>query len=132
MKIGSTVMGMLVSLILVGSVTVVTFQQQASAFGFVESQQIGEFRKLTGDFVQNIIKNQQSPNSKDVTQFRILTAQFERDVINAVLNDQPSTIKVLAGTYTGESLPLSLGEEAFPLIEDYLQAALRIFCKPCT
>jgi hypothetical protein len=132
MKIGSSAMGILIGLILVGSISIVTLQQQAFAFGFVESQQIGEFRKLTGDFVQNIIKNQQSPNSKDVTQFRILTAQFERDVINAVLNDHPVTIKVLAGTYSGESLPLSLGEEAFPLIDDYLQAALRIFCKPCT
>jgi hypothetical protein len=132
MKIGSRATGISIGLILVGSISIVTLQQQAFAFGFVESQQIGEFRKLTGDFVQNIIKNQQFPNSKDVTQFRILTAQFERDVINAVLNDHPVTIKVLAGTYSGASLPLSLGEEAFPLIDDYLQAALRIFCKVCT
>jgi hypothetical protein len=49
MKIGSTVMGILVSSILIPSIGVITFEQQASAFGFVESQQIGEFRKLTGD-----------------------------------------------------------------------------------
>ena len=46
-----------------------------------------EFRILTGEFVQKIINNQQSPNSDSVGQFRILTTQFERDVINAVLND---------------------------------------------
>ena len=63
---------------------------KASAFGFVERQQIGEFKKLTGEFVQNVINRQQSPNSDNVEQFRILTAQFERDVIIAILDDQPS------------------------------------------
>src|SRR5437870_565367 len=108
MKIGSTIMGILVSLILVGSVTVVTFQKQASAFGFVERQQIGEFQKLTSEFVQNVINRQQSPNSDNAGQFRILTAQFERDVIDAILNDHPTIIKVLAGTYSKESMPLLL------------------------
>jgi hypothetical protein len=103
--------------------------QQASAFGFVERQQIGEFKKLTGEFVQNVINRQQSPNSDNIDQFRILTAQFERDVINAVINDQPSIIKVLAGKYSEESMPLSLGEPRF--FDDYLQAVLRIFCETC-
>jgi hypothetical protein len=134
MKIGSTVMGMLVSLILVGSVTVVTFQQQASAFGFVESQQIGEFRKLTGEFVQNIITRQQSPNSEGVGQFRILTAQFERDVINAVLNDHLNLIPGITSTYSLKA-KLAFGESLDPLdredIDATTQEVLRIFCRTC-
>jgi hypothetical protein len=128
MKIGSTVMGILVSSILVPSIGVVTFQQQASAFGFVERQQIGEFQKLTSEFVQNVINRQQSPNSDDVGQFRILTAQFERDVNNAVLNDHLSVIPGIVKKYAEYFLQHSLeGEDWIP----YTQEVLRIFCRSC-
>lgn len=99
MKIGSTVLGILVSLILVGSISVVTLQQGVSAFGFVERQQIGEFQKLTGEFVQKVINRQQSPNSDNVAQFRVLTAQFENDIINAVTNDHSSQIPGIVSKY---------------------------------
>ena len=136
MKIGSTVMGILVGLLLVGSISVVTLQRHASAFGFVESQQIGEFRKLTGEFVQNIINGQQSPNSEGVGQFRVLTAQFERGVINAVLNDHLSLIPGLVAQYEGgvfELSPLFQPDQDVPPqdLDGYTQEVLRIFCKPC-
>src|SRR6266545_6351711 len=132
MKIGSTVMGILVGLLLVGSISVVTLQRHASAFGFVESQQIGEFRKLTGEFVQNIINGQQSPNSEGVGQFRVLTAQFERDVINAVLNDHLSPIPGLLFQYKHSTLDALPPSPTFPDKTDfdgYAQEVLRIFCK---
>ena len=80
---------LVIATLMISSVATLNLQQ-ASAFGFVERQQIGEFKKLTGEFVQNVINRQQSPNSDNVEQFRILTAQFERDVIIAILDDQPS------------------------------------------
>jgi hypothetical protein len=107
--------------------------QQASAFGFVEQQQVGEFRKLTGEFVQNIISRQQSPNSEDAIQFRQVTAQFERDVINAVLNDHFSLIPGLVSQHT--KFFGGLTDDQFitevPQEIEYTQEVLRIFCRTC-
>jgi hypothetical protein len=88
----------------------------------------GEFSKLTGEFVQKVLNKQQSPNSDNVVQFRILTAQFERDVISAVLNDHLSQIPGITKIYAEYFLQHSVeGEDWIP----YTQEVLRIFCKPC-
>lgn len=95
-------------------VSTVSIQQHASAFGFVERQQIGEFVKLMGELDQKIISRQQSPNSDDVVQFREVTAQFERDVSNAVLNDHFSLIPGITSTYSIRAV-LAFGESLDPL-----------------
>lgn len=133
MKIGRKIFALIAASVLLGAVAATNLQQQASAFGFVERQQIGEFKKLTGDFVQNIIKNQRSPNSEDVIQFRKVTAQFERDVTNAVINGHLSlipglvtqNIKFFAGLQDDEFIT------DLPKEIEYTQEILRIFCKPC-
>jgi hypothetical protein len=125
MRIVSAVL--LVTLILVCLLTMTTFQQTL-AFGFVERQQIVDFEKLTGEFVQNVINSQPSPNSEGVGQFRILTAQFENDIINAVTNDHSSLIPGKVTKYAEYFLSHSLeGEDWMP----YTQEVLRIFCRSC-
>jgi hypothetical protein len=127
MTVRIRILALLVAIALVGSVATMNLQQ-ATAFGFVERQQIGEFKKLTGEFVQNVINRQKSPNSDNVEQFRILTAQFERDVTNAVLNDHLSQIPGITKIYAEYFLQHSVeGEDWMP----YTQEVLRIFCKPC-
>jgi|RhiMetdeSRZDD1v2_1073273.scaffolds.fasta_scaffold1086343_1 hypothetical protein len=126
MKIGRTVVGILVGLILVGSVVLVTLQQQASAFGFVERQQIGNFQKLTGEFLQNPTSGQPS---QDVAQSRELVAQFEREIINAVLNDHTFLIPAIVDKWNnpvpGRPLPGGMNWD------DYFDNTLSIFCRPC-
>jgi hypothetical protein len=94
---------------------------------------IGNFQKLTGEFVQNVINNQRSPNSENVAQFRILTAQFERDIINALLNDHLNLIPGIVEQFVialGQPLP-TLPPETQQDIDEYTHEVLRIFCKPC-
>jgi hypothetical protein len=135
MKIGNKISALIVASVLLVTVVATNLQQQqsVSAFGFVERQQIGEFEKLIGDFIHNIIKNVRSPNSEDVIQFRKVTAQFERDVNNAVLNDNLFLIPGLVSQH----IKFFAGLEDDPFITDvpkeieYTQEVLRIFCKPC-
>ena len=126
MKTGRTVVGILVGLILVSYVVFVTLQQRTSAFGFVERQQIGDFQKLTGEFLQNPTSGQPS---QDVAQSRVLAAQFEGEIINAVLDDHsfliPAIVDKWGSLVAGLALP---GEMNW---EDYFDNTVSIFCRPC-
>ena len=60
---------------------------------------IGNFQKLTGEFVVNVAKAIGDPNlsqgpAPHLTEFRKLTAQFERDVINAALVNPPEPDRI--------------------------------------
>jgi hypothetical protein len=92
---------------------------------------IGDFQKLTGELVQNVINRQQLPNSDDVVQFRILTAQFERDVIDAVLDGDLSLIPRIASQYTSSLSFIRVLAHDQDEGTTYIQEVLRIFCKPC-
>ena len=131
MKIGSTVMGIVVSLILIGSVSVVSLQQHASAFGFVERQQIGDFQKLTGEFVKAVIGAVNPPEPEKTGQFRQLTGQFQSDVINAVLTQPPEPDKILRlhQVYADKVLNIFLGgPDTIPgLLDAYSDGVKRIF-----
>ena len=84
-------LAVLVTLALVGSVlaTAIPLQQQASAFGFVERQKIGEFKKLTHEFEKNVISGVWNPG--DSPPIRELVDAYGLDVMQIFL-DGPDTI----------------------------------------
>ena len=110
--------------------------QQASAFGFVERQQITDFLKLTAQYekavkeqmLSNIAKTDQDPK---LSQFRLLTGQFKTDVINAVLQSPPEPDKILRlhGVYADKVLAIFLGgPDTIPgLLDAYSQGVIEIF-----
>ena len=60
----------LLTVALVGSIlaAAIPLQQQASAFGFVERQKIGEFKKLTHEFEKNVISGVWNPGDSPPSQ----------------------------------------------------------------
>ena len=68
--------------------------QQASAFGFVERQQIEDFQKLTAQFEKAVIGSVNPPEPDKIGKFRQLTGQWQSDVINAVLQNPPDGDKI--------------------------------------
>lgn len=116
-------------LITILTITVTTSIQPV--FAPRECPGCAEFRILTGEFVQKIINNQQSPNSDSLGQFRILTTQFERDVINAVINDHLSLIPGLVSDYKKRLLEFDIVIQNVGDADTYIIGVLRIFCKPC-
>ena len=107
MKLRTQILALLVATALIGAAAAMNLQQ-ASAFGFVERQQIGEFQKLT--------------------------AQFKTDVIDAVLQAPPEPDKVLRllNAYGDGVERIFLGgPDTVPgLLEQYQQAVLRVFVAP--
>ena len=125
-------MEILVGLVLVGSIAVVALQQQqASAFGLVERQQIGDFMLLTANFEKAVISALPPEVPMKIGDFRKLTAQFERDVINAVLVDPPEPDKILRlhQIYADKVLNIFLGgPDTIPgLLDAYSAGVKRIF-----
>jgi hypothetical protein len=93
--------------VVIGMVTV-GIQQHASAFGFVERQQIGEFKKLTHDFEKNVIGD---PNVSQGPQPHL------RELLDAYAND---VTQIFLG-----------GPDTIPgLLEQYQLAVLAVFVQP--
>src|SRR6478672_5866907 len=84
---------LLIAALMISTVTTLNLQQ-ASAFGFVERQQITDFLKLTAQFEKAVIGFQSPPDPDKIGQFRQLTGQFKTDVINAVLVSPPEPEKI--------------------------------------
>ena len=105
--------------------------QQASAFGFVERQQIADFLRLTAQFEKAVIGAQNPPEPEKVGQFRQLTGQWKSDVINAVLQNPPEPDKILRlhGVYADKVLAIFLGgPDTIPgLLDAYSQGVIEIF-----
>jgi hypothetical protein len=77
-------------------------QQHASAFGFVERQQIGEFKKLTHEFEKAVVGD---PNISQgpIPHLRELLDAYAQDVMRIFLGG-PDTIPELLATYQQEVL----------------------------
>lgn len=128
-------MGILVSLILVGSVCVMQQQQVYAPRNCGAC--IGDFQKLTGEFVVKVANavigdpNISQGPQPHLTEFRKLTAQFERDVINAVLQNPPDGDKILRlqQAYADKVLNIFLGgPDTIPgLLNAYNDGVKRIF-----
>jgi hypothetical protein len=105
--------------------------QQASAFGFVERQQIGEFQKLTAQFEKAVIGAVNPPEPDKIAHFRQLTGQWQSDVINAVLQNPPEPDKILRlhSVYADKVLEIFLGgPDTIPeLLDAYSQGVIEIF-----
>ena len=119
---------LVIATIMISSVATLNLQQ-ASAFGFVERQQIGEFQKLTALFEKAAIGAQSPPEPEKTAQFRQSIGQFKADIVNAVLDDHlgliPGIVDRWNNPITGKSLPGNMNWE------DYFDEVSRIFCKPC-
>ena len=105
--------------------------QQASAFGFVERQQITDFLKLTAQFEKAIIGAQNPPEPEKIGQFRQLTGQWKSEVINALLSQPPEPEKIpeFHKVYTDGVLRIFLGgPDTIPrLLDAYSQGVIEIF-----
>jgi hypothetical protein len=105
--------------------------RQASAFGFVERQQIADFLRLTAQFEKAFIGAVSPPDPDKIAQFRQLTGQWKSDVINAVLQSLPEPEKILRlhGVYADKVLAIFLGgPDTIPeLLDAYSQGVIEIF-----
>ena len=121
---------LLIATLMISSVTTLNLQQ-ASAFGFVERQQITDFLKLTAQFEKAVIGFQSPPEPEKIGQFRQLTGQFKTDVINAVLVSPPEPEKIpeFHKVYTDGVLRIFLGgPDTIPeLLQDYGRNVFQIF-----
>jgi hypothetical protein len=91
--------------VMVGMVTV-GIQQHASAFGFVERQQIGEFKKLTHELEKAVIGLIGNPNDLPPSPVvRELLQTYAEDVSRIFLGG-PDTIPELVGDYQQKVLSL--------------------------
>jgi hypothetical protein len=119
---------LVIATLMISSVATLNLQQ-ASAFGFVERQQIGEFQKLTALFEKAAIGAQNPPEPEKTAQFRQSIGQFKADIINAVLDNRlgliPGILDRWNNPITGKALPGNMNWE------DYFDEVSRIFCKPC-
>ena len=97
---------------------------------------IGDFQKLTGEFVVSVAKVIGDPNlsqgpAPHLTEFRKLTAQFERDVINAVISNPPEPDRIfgLLNSYDDGVERIFLGgPDTIPgLLQDYGRNVFQIF-----
>jgi hypothetical protein len=96
-----TVSVIIAVLILSSSVVVISLQQQ-QAFAPRDCPGCGQFGKLTGEFMVNVVKAIGNPNDgpEPYIAVRQLTAQFERDAITALRIGNPDTVPGLLDTYT--------------------------------
>ena len=121
---------LLIATLMISTVTTLNLQQ-ASAFGFVERQQITDFLKLTAQFEKAVIGFQSPPDPDKIGQFRQLTGQFKTDVINAVLVSPPEPEKIpeFHKVYTdGVSRIFLGGPDTIPeLLQDYGRNVFQIF-----
>ena len=121
---------LLIATLMISTVTTLNLQQ-ASAFGFVERQQITDFLKLTAQFEKAVIGFQSPPDPDKIGQFRQLTGQFKTDVINAVLVSPPEPEKIpeFHKVYTDGVLRIFLGgPDTIPeLLQDYGRNVFQIF-----
>jgi hypothetical protein len=121
---------LLIATLVISSVATLNLQQ-ASAFGFVERQQIGEFQKLTAQFEKAVISSVNPPEPDKIAQFRQLTGQWQSDVINAVLQNPPEPDKILRlhSVYADKVLAIFLGgPDTIPeLLDAYSQGVIEIF-----
>ena len=121
---------LLIAALMISTVTTLNLQQ-ASAFGFVERQQITDFLKLTAQFEKAVIGFQSPPYPDKIGQFRQLTGQFKTDVINAVLVSPPEPEKIpeFHKVYTDGVLRIFLGgPDTIPeLLQDYGRNVFQIF-----
>ena len=121
---------LLIAALMISTVTTLNLQQ-ASAFGFVERQQITDFLKLTAQFEKAVIGFQSPPDPDKIGQFRQLTGQFKTDVINAVLVSPPEPEKIpeFHKVYTDGVLRIFLGgPDTIPeLLQDYGRNVFQIF-----
>jgi hypothetical protein len=126
MKLRTLILALFVATALVGAVAAINLQQ-AFAFGFVERQQIGEFRKLTAQFEKTVINSisnpEISPQPHLSQDFLRLTGEFKTDIINAVLVNPPEPDKIpeFRKVYTDGDLRIFLGgPDTIPgLLQDY-------------
>ena len=135
MKLRAQILALFVATALVGSVVAMNLQQ-AFAFGFVERQRIGDFQKLTGEFVDKVTTAIGDPGLSQgpqphLAEFRKLTAQFQRDVINAVLINPPEPDRIfgLLNSYDDGVERIFLGgPDTIPeLLQDYGRNVFQIF-----
>ena len=121
---------LLIATLMISTVTTLNLQQ-ASAFGFVERQQITDFLKLTAQFEKAVIGFQSPPDPDKIGQFRQLTGQFKTDVISAVLVSPPEPEKIpeFHKVYTDGVLRIFLGgPDTIPeLLQDYGRNVFQIF-----
>ena len=103
---------------------------------FVERQRIGDFQKLTGEFVDKVTTAIGDPGLSQgpqphLAEFRKLTAQFQRDVINAVLINPPEPDRIfgLLNSYDDGVERIFLGgPDTIPeLLQDYGRNVFQIF-----
>jgi hypothetical protein len=121
---------LLITTLMISSMTTLNLQQ-ASAFGFVERQQITDFLKLTAQFEKGVIGAVSPPEPDKIAQFRQLTGQWKSDVINAVLQNPPEPDKILRlhSVYASKVLAIFLGgPDTIPgLLDAYSQGVIEIF-----
>ncbi len=98
------ILAIVVALTLIGAGGVLTlqYQQHAFAFGFVERQQIGEFKKLTHEFEKAVVGD---PNISQgpAPHLRELLDAYAQDVRRIFLGG-PDTIPELLATYQQDVL----------------------------
>ena len=95
---------------------------------------IGDFQKLTGGFIVSVAKAIGDPNisqgpAPHLAEFRKLTAQFERDVINTALSNPPEPERIfgLLNSYDDGVEQIFLGDTIPGLLQDYGRNVLQIF-----
>jgi hypothetical protein len=130
MNVPTHILALFVATTMIGSMATMNLQQ-ASAFGFVERQQIGEFQKLTAQFEKAVIGAQNPPEPEKIAQFRQLTGQWKSDDINSVFQSPPEPEKILRlhGVYADKVLAIFLGgPDTIPgLLDAYSQGVIEIF-----
>lgn len=105
---------------LASSIGAISLQQQASAFGFVERQKIGEFQKLTHEFEKGVIAALEDPENipealnayslnvqrifigdPNLDQVRTLLQSYEQDVTRIFDVNPPEPDKQLIKEFKG-------------------------------
>jgi hypothetical protein len=127
---------LVIATLMISSVTTLNLQQ-ASAFGFVERQQIGDFQKLTAQFERDAGTSilefavENHPNNVPYGEFKKLTGQFKTDIINAVLINPPDPDKILRflNAYDdGVERIFFGGPDTIPgLLDAYSQGVIELF-----